>query len=696
MGTIQVQQSTPSSQAGHIYERPKFAVEVGDTWGEWNRVNYLEAIQDITCLAPAVGHAAYRFIYGRIKREDKNAFIRETMQELKGKYIRTIRLSAGSSVPMWTGIIESDEVTPWADPSGAGEQRFNAFHIVHLLDRDTIKTANVAGVSAGTVRPMNFVPNLNDRYSSPSPVSPTKLFGNRSTSKINGVYYFSDSNGQKWTNLQALEMILHDYCATLGPTFVLGGQKEILEKLETSTPLYGRTPWDVINDLVRRTRGLVCAPLVHGDKVVLWISTCLDTPVKVGEFEIPKNASQTTLNLNDNMFIEDPKILRNLATRFDKLEIRGAPILGAFTLSKADASSEAGWDEADHQEAYDIAAENVSGYSGFDDAMKADYNDRYRSSDRFEAVYTKQRMPANWDGLAGSGDGGPKIPCVPVCDDKGEISHKTTGEAPFFATGKHFEDWLPFEQSSDYSKNPPVDTDVSDNSEQLFRAPVALVKYGTGAESGWRWYYVDRVPEAVAKASAHFIIYPRERAIGIAANPRHMYALNHFDAAEVSNDDPLLDWEKTLYTVAMRFDEPLRLVVTRKGSVDKRVKLIELPNCEYWFLLAGTVVDVGPDGQTKRAPATIALRDDRDRMRQVAAFLMAWYSIERNMVSIRIKSADQYVQLGSLLLSVASGGKTIQSNSVVSSISNTYASETSETTVQSGFAELDIAEVFSK
>jgi hypothetical protein len=668
-----------ASGAGSVVTRTQLAVYTGATWGSWTRRPYLEALQFATGAAPSIGQGTFRYHWGTIKREDKTSFSTEPFLDLRGHFVKVEALNTWGGGAWWYGIIDADQPLPHGGDVGGGVLTLNAYELAHLLDREVILTAPALDGNDALIEIEN-VPTANERYE-----RGRAQLGNRSAAKQGEIYVFGGTD--KWTNLQLAEMLLSRYTPQ-GVTFVLGGQKELLEQITSVTDLYGLSPWAVVNRLVNRNRGLGLATWVSDGKVLLYVYSVLSQDVKVGEVTIKANPYPVNLDTLSNIFVAQPKIVRSQVDRYDEVEVRGARLLSCFTVCYYDETLEEAWSAGvdSLEEAYLYAAADAEGYGGMTDPEKKALNDAYRDSDRFDTVFVKHRIPKTWDGMAGV------APALLVCRDNGTVEWDET--TPFYPQGKAFEDFIPLEECGDYGVDPPTFDLRADNAQPVYRRPFALVY--TEEE---QYEYVER-PSTRAYA-ANFSIDPRELAVRIEASVRHLYGLNVFDSgeggnAEPTNTQPELDYASLYVTVALRMDGHLRYVAAAKNAnsdkTKRRRKALMLEDAEYWAVASKTYVDVNENMGVVVTPNALVLRDDSARIRQAAALALAWYGEERAVVSVTIRDLQYPCVVGQLLKTVGSTAGDIRANTPVTSIA--WDAQAGTVTIQTSWYELDISREF--
>lgn len=677
MAQVQVGTSGATG-AGSIGAKKGIAVETSSTWGSgWARRPYLFPLADARGIAPSIGTARFRFNYGNIKPEDAFAFAQRNALDLLGHYIRIVQLGA-SSVPVWHGVLDADSFVPHGGGTSAGVQELTAFEIAHELRRDAILGCKAEN-SFGSVADIDWVPVANEKYE-----RGVREVGNRSAAKHDEAYYFS-GDGSVWTHLDLAEMILRRYTPANGPAFELGGQKDVLASLKTTVRLQGRTPWDVLNELIPRSRGMGFEPVVQGTTVILKVFTVLGTAVKIGEVEVPANANQVNLDLDTSILIDRPVVIRNAAMRFDEIEVRGERAITCFTWGYDDDVAEKDWtgtEETDYKAGSDDPA-----YGSMTDAEKAEANDDYRKADRFDAVYVKHRIAQGWDGQVGT-SGKQKV--FPIFQDTGDYTLE--GAAYFFPHGKNFESWIPFYERVVNRANPLDKSDLPSGAEPTFRRPFAIAYDPDSGKS----FYVEKPLESLDIGGAQFSLYPRGLGVAVEASPRHLYGKGYFEAAptpEPTNVDPVVTYSRLNFTTALMTDQVVRIVGRRKGvtaSSKLRRKVLHVRDAHFWYCVPNTVMDLDGSGGLLTYNGDGIVRDDRARLREVLAFALAWYGEERRAIEVTIRDTiGAVVPLGAYLKTAVSGGQNLIVGTIVSSIEHEYSQGGFTTTVKTAWAETD-------
>ena len=257
-------------------------VRVKDAWtdAEWTALQYVEPISSVELAGGGTGTAKMRWRYGSIKRNDASAFAAFTPKELEGKFVRIDCVKSTGTKPTWYGIIDDDQLDIHGSRGGEypqGDQDISAFGLEHLLDRYTVD--HVKADQNASIVEIERIPAFNERNEKGG-----ALFGNRSAAVDPGdeVYVFG-ADGEVWTNYDVLQSLLTWNLPSDAPPFTLGGQVELLDRIEQTHEIpFGATLKQVIDRLVDRRRGLGwCIRVDESDQIVIWIYSILDEPVSV-------------------------------------------------------------------------------------------------------------------------------------------------------------------------------------------------------------------------------------------------------------------------------------------------------------------------------------------------------------------------------------------------------------------------------
>lgn len=651
----------------------------------WQYVPYMVPVQCVDVAAPEVGYADIRYDFGLIKREDTTSFLYATTYGLLDCYIQIMTQYEGyAPQAIWTGIITDDQTAADRPGFASGEQQIRAYHLSHLLDREPIANARTETPAAdGTTQTIGWVPTFNKR----SEIG-LSLAGNRTEEPAeDGVYVFG-KDGDLWTNLDILEYLCY-YHKPANLDIQFAGQTNLLEQTVDLWDFEGYTLWEAINKLVDRKKGVGFYPWSAGDGYLyLYIFSLTERDIQFGSATLAANPLQTFYEFPSSRpythLTGEIPFRKTTVNQYDRLVIRGkrAKVTGTFSL--ADDTLEKGWTQ-------DLEDDYVTA-KGTDEQE----NDRYRSLDKFQGVFSRFTVPNEWDGKVGDGDGGKKVSMRLRALNDGTMEPRKTG--PLYMVDKTFLRENPFQSGKDYGSEPPTDYNPAEQ-EPEFQPLLAIAKKVPDGEQVVNAFYIlDRLDESLADSSSASV-RPTDKRLGVevAFSPRHLFALGHIEEGGATGSEPVLDYEKLLVTATFESDECPQIIVENfAGNASESVKtlVLDIPGVEYWYVAPGTVVDVDPDNETKllRYQAEspfIRGEEDLAKLEAVAAFITAWYGVRRQAVQIPIKQVGLFVQIGTLLTDIRNANLAEQVRTVVTARKTDFIAGV--TVIETGYNALDVA-----
>ena len=596
---------------------------------------------------------------------------------------------------------------------------------------------------------------------------------NEQTQKYD-TYIFADE-GSIWSNWDIAEYLLRNYQQDNGPVFALEAAYEIRDALGSIEEVYdfnSVTLRQALNTLFSRARGFawksdvtretkeVEGKPVTEEKAVITVFSLLDEYIQLGDVEMPANYNKVSLDLWTDPETTTVEVTQDMRQTYDKIIVRGALMKSCCTLwlpacwaslvnyYKGDIVTNGGqyficlaehissigdrttanaelWKELANYEpvleqawtdaeeaAYKNAAADTPGYEQLDEDEQAQLNDKFRSSDRFDRVFTTFRIPRNWDWTiadTGPESGGKKWFVNPriYSDGSMDLPQQQVDDALYFTNYTHnenekqaayrnadkcFLNYLPFKEGFDYSDNDPVDKNPV-GSEPEFRRMFAAVKDRDGF-----WQYAEKVEPFGAAVRP----LTRELAVEVRFRPQYMAAKNHFSdddapgqhTEEIEEDGT--DYTNLFVTGFIETDQYVRESYNLTNYENKRILTIDIPDAELWFICPETIVDISATGcPVCYAGQSLLLRDDRPRLKAAMAAALGWYSKVHSRLEIRVRSIDPGIPIGSM---VDNGDVTYigVACSVVTSVSWDFEGKPAATTIRTDFAELDIAAIFSR
>lgn len=639
------------------------AVFVKRAWADdWTWVPNIEPVRAVEACAPSVGEASFKYQFGEIQQHFDTDFGFYRPLLVQGAYVMIVAYNefAPRGWPVWIGVIQEETANIYGSAFPAAEQSYEALSIEHLLDRNMINGAYCDG-GEYIERAVAFNKKNGNGVL-------TK--GNRSAEKIDGCYLFSD-DGEQWSNLQIIEYLVERYLGD-GITFEVTGATDPLDNIFEEHQLYGRSVLDAINNLVDHRYGLgwrILVPVAPGGTCQIHVFSQLQYPVQIGDVTVPANPMQAYVT-NQGTHLVDLSLGFSATHQYDSVNVYGQPILVCGSFSYADETLERGWTDEE---------ETAYNSPGHDDETE---DDTARRAEKFDRVYQAHRVPKDWDGACGDGEGGSRYNAHPQVEDDCTINYDET--ADFWQSERKFE------------RNIPIEIETLDpDAPQEFRAGFAVVKQLDGtynfAEKAWGEDETTRFP-------GNMTMLDREMGVALKGSINHVYGLNHFPEDALSAITPAFNYEDIIVTAAFYTDRRLRYQVQVPGQYiteTGRTATIILPDAEYWVILPNTVTDIVDGALTRDYTDYEVVRDDSAEIRQMAALAQLWFATARATVAMRVKVVSPLFGVGTLIGAAAASWHATQIGTVVSQRVWDFRANTTDVTT--GYDELAFSgDVFRK
>lgn len=663
---IQIQAPSPANQiAGkyttHIYVKKNWA-------DSWQLVHYAYCMNDATKISPGVGSATIRFDFGRIKREDVNAFADFDAVEFKDYYVKVVGVR-GSQFPeeqtMWVGqILDTDFQILGTDASNkeAGIQFMMAMELSHQLDRATINGARIQ--QDGATVQIGFLPLFNEDRGFTQ-----RIFGNRSASVgDDGVFVFgsdADTNEQ-WSFKNILDYLLQ-YHQPGGPVFQLAGQVNSLANMKAVVFLDGMSVKAALDKLIHYDRGLTYTIQTTGEGVVsINIMPVTGKATAYGDEVLDRNTNHLGIIADDDIWVRNAVLRQSTSQKYEKIIVQGKRLIVCCSFDfNALENLEVAW-TPDELAAY--VAEN----------------DDDRQNDKHDRVFRYFRVPKTWDWLAGDPFDATltKTSASPVMKKDGTLNPNEIASEYEFS--RSFVSFIPVLK--------PAEKNLA---EPEFMEPTAWVLRPRfeGLVEEQKWIQVSEWDFSVSLRMAD-----REMAFQLHGRYNHLYGLNHFnsEASPTSQFLPMFDYEELILTAAFETSERLKIEEVIRGNTDveaARVLTINVPDAEMHYIVPGTVIPTSDDSRERHKGGIV--RDDSARLRAIAARAKAWYSITRASIAYTESDIAYLGLTGRYLQNISSASRTMDINTVISSVSHDYASKPPTTTIHTGYSDIDFVNAFS-
>lgn len=678
----------------------------------WRIARYLRPMSHTEATAPAMSRAEMQMRYGLMTRADRASIRRYNPIRLGGFHVRIRGIdnpsdnTFSSPVTYWAGIVDRETFEVLGSDNGrSGDQAFSAFGPEWFLDRGILRGSlwsDGEGGAAQTDIPLEF--NKRGAWGN--------VIGNRSAEMVDGNYVMARS-GVQWTAGDILRYTLRQASIPGGLGWSIGGE---LGPLENYTPIMnadGLSAWDVIKRLIDRRRGMGCRVLWDGgDTALLDVFSVSHVASQAAGYELVPNSRRVDINL------ENIGIAGTASMEIDRQPVAGSIVVrgGAFRVAfTASASAgyqnlRAGW-SSEAEEAYRNAGSEIAGFADAPEAAQGEIADIERSfRTDWEAVYSRFEIDPAWTWeweeriinvefvnwaqsalvMRTREEVLPASIVQPELDDSAGIltdTAQTTVE-----TQRSFERHCCMFRGYSYLTDPPTRLTTAEGDEDEPAPPLVFMRGSSQVPSGRvlsRWYQGDR-PGYPTWPAVTVRIDEKSLAIWLEATPPHAIALGSYvpgTNGTATSTDPVVNWGDSLLTVAVETHRRVEVTVPGSPNSDRTV-LIELPDAELWWVTPGTVVGIKGDGTPARAGEEgIITRDDRPRLRALAALASIWHGRDRATLRLSERGLGGVASPGSMIGNLSGAARRVVSNSVVTERTVNY--ERQETTISSGYSELD-------
>lgn len=716
-------------------------VRIKAEWSDsWQTVDYLDAIGGEALTSPGIGQMRLRYRSGSILNAGSTSYRIFSLQELEGKkvQVQTVAHTGSGERTLWTGIITTESIQIFGDDNATTEnQTIVAYEVGAILDRYTLEGA-LFEKTEGVAVVIGWMPDFNRRAQ-----YGLSVLGNRSNVKINDAYVFS-SDGAVWTNLNIIEYLLAAHPPP-GMSFRITGQAEVLDTIVEVHKLEGMSLFKALDSLVDRFRGLGWRLIPDGDGAVSFeVFTLIEKDISVGDTTIPANE-----NIIDNIVVDgdrgvDATITYTSDSQFDRVNVLGSLIKTCFTASITEGTLEKAWTAAE-ETAYKEPTPSEN-----------DERDAERQTDKHLRVYQAYRIPRDWDGESDTGTPAVHSVALPIINDDGTIDVTAAAErflsekmlsraipietaaaisgaepeyqAPIVAlpkvgyvvatpidtlsvdfvsfangegvgslleTGLYTVTWTP----PGGSAGTPVS--VEDGETKNIAGVdtdkfVTVTRTGENALEGITDITISILWVQSETANANVRMLDSEMGLSIQPSINHILASGSFGTESNGSDiAPIYDYFGIIVTVAYDTDQRLKVrakVGNFEDIAEPKTLTIPVPNAALWYLTPGTMVGI-TDGAIVRDAVGGILRDDSDRLRQIAALALAWYGERRAILNISWKRIINPGVLGSFVRSVSDSWNRRLSGTVITTISWNF--EAQETGIETSFADIQFEKIIT-
>lgn len=489
----------------------------------------------------------------------------------------------------------------------------------------------------------------------------------------------------------------------------------------------GKTVKQILDELITRRRGVSYFVTFNEDDVAASVNvfTFLDETIDLDVSTIAANPDQRSLDFESAYDVE-VKLTNSISQKYDQVIAIGAFKTSTFTAYMLHEGNiiEPDW-TTDDEDTYNDAAEADADYATLTPPQQKERNTRCRQKGRIRHVYRRFQINADWNQVVFDQDSpainyavAPKYNDDGTAVDGGKYTYGRTvigdDTEQVWNRGLVIESHLPFKDRFDYSAfNIQTDTvsedyDSSDaDGEPQYIRPMFFTptKNDAGVQ---RWEFLERLAEMSVfedvgrKWSANVRILDERPAfdINVVGKPQHFIAPASFAGAAAFDptDDPALeggiDYVSFRCTITLRLQSRVQIEKTVDEDADivpgqiKRILYIHVPDARLDYVVPTTVVDID-DGKLVKTLSGGFVRDDRQRLTDIATAAAVWYGRPRQTIEIKCKQIREIVKLGWLITDVGPAYQLTGVNTPITSIS--YDLANGRTTFQTAFADLEFA-----
>ena len=567
---------------------------------------------------------------------------------------------AGTLIDQTQGIGLSDTQDP-PKPVPQGMQEIRCVGMVWRLMNHTIRETawRIGGVSAGVRRAKTGHPFNWKKKPNMTPVDYD--YGSRGYSS----HLFShEDDAELWTTKKIVEYLL----AEMTPT-VEGVHKERWKLDDASNLLptwdpgeityHDSTLMELLARLVPPTRGLgFTIEIVDDDPndelILLRPFTFTQTAIPIGVSggkNLPANPNLIELTIHRDRGASVPVITDAMA-RYDMVRVVGARATYTFTIGESVDVLEKGWSPGE-QAAYDAGASAEPGYPS-----ESEWEDRqmwdaiYRDRPQLVGVYRYFHIKPDWDGL--DWDGGVAIPEIDgaLAQDLFRPLIQLTPTTAMQKDGDYSAtDIVPLNAEDEPTKYRPQTIYWYNNIKFFDVTATPLRRHVIRSLKDDPRVLVEIRPRETTEMAGMEMIVPD--------GPRHLLDTQHFEGSPGDDDTDLdeFSWDETFLTITVTngdWCEVVRPEPEVTGEIIRELRINVGENYRLDFMAQSTIVGLNPDGTSKRRSnvpggASPYIRDDRDQMREIADFALAWYAGDRRAITFSTSHVNGSIRVGELI-----------------------------------------------
>lgn len=701
-----------------VHPRESFSVWVKREWGSgWTRVPYMIPLSFEETVFPNVGQARLRWEYGTYVNKWyhaggtllpvnlENWIVKIVVHTVYGNYIGFIGVVIGETM--------TEEGIDSANGMPTGYQELECADLSVLLKRrrvlGTFVGDGTSWVYLKRTRPVN---RALSHYEG-------RVMNRSEGFNEDAGCYMHEHPGVAWSNGHYAQYLLACFqpwyplgntaggVVTLAPLWYLSGQTSALLTIFGEYNFWGRDIFSCLDQLIDRRRGFGAHIQTDGDgPIFLNVYSQSEYPISGLGGYIPANPRQGWVPTGGDHHIQASYQITEMRAVDEIIVESDEPIKVMATLGFDDGSLEKGWTD-ELQTAYEAAT------------------DDQRVGDLYANVFSRFRVPTTFD----------MNYWIPAVDDLGNVYLDQAGNWWHHDMG--LERFIPIEETgaegdepqylepfavlstanrtrdlctmlgeagaapynlaaAQAATNPPI-TEAEFDSISTDASSITLSDINAAyAAHPFSWFQVDKALDLGFPSSS---MVPGDRGLALYLRSEHqnIFGLNRFFGE--GGRTSLFDYQTLLATVFFRTDEVLRVrlpvwngsytdsfgrTVTETNPQGRQI-LIVAPGEECWVVATNTVKAVN-DGVLElwNDGAAEIIRNDVDRLRDIALKAFVWYGTPRATVRLAIGNHLRWFRPGDLIKAAPGAGHV---GTCVSAISHDCEARTQ--TVVTAFGELD-------
>jgi hypothetical protein len=352
--------------------------------------------------------------------------------------------------------------------------------------------------------------------------------------------------------------------------------------------------------------------------------------------------------------------------------------------------------------AYNTAASALTGYSALSDDDKKAANADRRAADDLAAVFSWWRMSRTWNARADTDpSSGSADYAFPKINSDGDTDAETFANVQ--RSGLRIQNYIPLRTGISYAGTVDLETEEADTIDADFLPPILLYKTQALRASGDAgWVHAERLnaayeSESTKREFAYSVdLSVRQDTCGLIVKtqgaPQHYVAADLYTANSSFEAIPSgvgINHNQWLATIYMLQDAYCRAQFPLEADVPAldlvRQLVIRVAGSYLDYLVPGTIVGVNA-GQLVLTDGGF-VRDDRQRLKDIARMAFEWYGTQRKILNLSFRGVVSGFSIGHMITTIGSGATEETINTAITSI--TYNLRDGSTSLTTSFGELD-------